>query len=521
RIYTVSSTVSYKNASHNQSTGILKLYENRGYIYDCNLKPIVNNTKEYIYIINPYEADIYQILTFFKDDEDYIKNKFKEKSPFIMKSATPKFEKSEDIPQGIKEETGYKRYSGLCSHLIGYNGENGGIVGIEQAFDSVLKENIQSKSLIFSKNAVGIMTSQNYEIDEKINKKGVVLTIDANLQKICEQAFLNNYDNGAVIIMDCQTGEIKASASFPVYDQTNVGKSLNSKNSPLVNKAFANYDLGSVFKLCVCASAIENGISTNFTYDCPGYYKNADGSKIDCFNKNGHGIVDMEKATEVSCNPYFIALAKEIGAEKLLKTAESFGFGKYTEFTKGFGDKGGNLPSLKTLEDAGEFANFGFGQGGLLVTPVQVAALISTIANGGNYIYPSIVKGISNVEGTQIDTFEKTPASTQIIKRTTASIISDFMEKVVLKGSGTKAKSELFLSCGKTGSAETGWKTESGDMIVQGWFAGFFPYINLTQENQKKYAVVVLCENGKSGATAAAPIFKEISEKMFKDGYFN
>ena len=168
---------------------------------------------------------------------------------------------------------------------------------------------------------------------------------------------------------------------------------MDEKGAPLLNRAFSSYPVGSVFKLVVAAAALEKGVSTSLVYDCPGSIS-VDGMEFKCFNGVGHGKVDLEKAIAYSCNGYFIKLTEQMKPEELLSMAEKLGFGSSVELAPGMSSSAGNLPVKKDLSNPKAKANFSFGQGDLLATPLQIAAMVNTIASGGLYTEPSLVEGL-------------------------------------------------------------------------------------------------------------------------------
>ena len=210
----------------------------------------------------------------------------------------------------------------------------------------------------------------------------------------------------------------------------------------------------------------------------------------------------MERALEQSCNPYFIALGREIGDESILTMAEHMGFGRGSDFAEGLSASAGNLP--KAAASPLELANLSFGQGELLATPLQIAAMVSSIANGGYQVEAQLLLGWTE-DGSVPQAAEQ--AKERILSERTAKRLQHDMIQVVEEGSGTNAKPSAGGAGGKTASAQTGRYTEEEE-IVHAWFAGFYP------ADEPRYSIVVLAEGMESGGTYAAPVFRRICEQI-------
>ena len=199
--------------------------------------------------------------------------------------------------------------------------------------------------------------------------------------------------------------------------------------------------------------------------------------------------------------------------------AQKLGFGSETKLGQHYSSAAGILPDTSILTRPAELANLSFGQGRLMVTPIQIAGMTSAIARGGEYIEPYVVMGLTD-EHMNIISQPYSPERHMAISRTTARTLCSCMRTAVLDGTAKAGASDKISSAAKTGTAETGiikngkkinqaWYAGFfGKKINQAWYAGFFPYEN------PKYACVVLVENGTSGGVAAGPIFKEIAERI-------
>ncbi len=174
---------------------------------------------------------------------------------------------------------------------------------------------------------------------------------------------------------------MRACVSRPGYDPENISASLNAPDSPLLERAFQCYAVGSVFKPVLAAAALEAG-RADFVYTCPGWCA-VDGRIFRCAGGIPHGEVDLAGALEKSCNGYFIRLGQALGADAVRAMAEQLGFGQAIPLTDALHTAAGVLPEREALASSGAYANFCFGQGELLASPLQVAAMMNTIACGG------------------------------------------------------------------------------------------------------------------------------------------
>ena len=401
----------------------------------------------------------------------------------------------------------YRESSQLAPHVIGYlDGENGA-AGIEKAYDSLLKQFGGSLCLRYQINAAGnpIGRELPQEVQEGYGRPGgVVLTLDKEIQSIAQSAAKRWIDKGAVVVMDVRSGDLLAVVSLPDFDPNNLSKSMAQKDSPFFNRAFhGEYNVGSTFKLVTASTALEQGIGRFRTFDCTGAVKVEDVT-FHCHKLSGHGVLDMQGAMEWSCNPYFITLGQMAGGENILKKAQAIGFGSPSQLAPGISTASGSLPALEAMESPAEVANLAFGQGKLTATPVQIAQLVSTMANGGRRVHPRLVYGTTQ-DGLSIQNQEEGYAQNQVISPAAAKRTAQFMVDTVEHGSGQKAKPKAGGAGGKTASAQTGIY-EDGAEIVHAWFAGFYP------DEEPLYAIVVLAEGMESGGDYAAPVFQEIAD---------
>lgn len=488
------------------STRSLLLSQLRGEIYDCNMQRLVNRKSVDIIIAMPEKSNI-EILGRYLETEDYnrLLRSVENNEPFVCSGIIES--------ENILHTKVLKRYSddGFCCHVIGYVNEtdNVGVSGIEKSYQQLLTE--ENRKLYYTYNSTAtnkMLPGGKSEITEEnyYSSKGVVLSIDSEIQRYAENAmWLYGVDKGAVVVLDSSNGEIKAMASSPVFNQNNLNLSLNDDSSPFLNRAVNAYCVGSVFKIVVAAAAVKEG-KDGFASICDSSVT-IGGQTFSCSNNNAHGYVDVKKAMAYSCNTYFIRLALEVGAEKLLETARNMGFGEYFYLTEGIPVSAGMLPQKDDIKTDGMLANLAFGQGGLLATPLQVASAYASIANNGTFIQPSIIKGEVTSDGI-MEASDEAQYRYRVFSEKQAERLQDILMNNFNEGTCVSSKPNRGVAGGKTSTAQTGWLDKEGDDIFHSWFAG---YIRI---NNKSYTIVVFKENGQSGGKDCGPVFKEIAERI-------
>ncbi|MBO5859437.1 MAG: penicillin-binding protein 2 [Clostridia bacterium] len=473
----------------------------RGTVYDCNMKPLTNCGESFVAIAKPTLKSIF-ILEAELDSR-------------LFSAVRKKLSSGESVAVRVKGDisggddltvVSYpERYDSLACHIIGYLGGDGrGVSGVEKSFDALLSDSESEVYARVSTDANGrVLLGEEVRVFGNVfPKSGVVLTLDRDIQRITEKALDESGGTcAAAVVMDVHTGAIRACVSRPDFDRSSIASVLNDPDSPLINRAFSAFSVGSVFKPVVAAAALENGIDSSYAYECKGNVT-LNGVTFNCHKKDGHGLIDMETALAHSCNTYFISLALEVGAEKIIETAKAFGFGEQTVFADSLRSKGGNLPDK--VDSKAATANLAFGQGELSATPVQICTMMSVIANGGQTVNPYLIEGEADSQGNLIR-ISSYSERRQIISQETAELLQRFLLTVVENGSGSRARAESIAVAGKTATAQTG-QSVNGEEIYNAWFAGYFPADN------PKYAVVILKENGGEGAVSCAPVFKEIAQ---------
>jgi peptidoglycan glycosyltransferase len=310
--------------------------------------------------------------------------------------------------------------------------------------------------------------------------------------------------------MDPKTGAVLALVSYPTFDPNATvplkGRdteaawaALNADpDTPLINRATTGlYPPGSSFKTVTGSAALDLGVVTpQSPFDCKGKLK-VQGYTIRDFSLGGHGLLDFARALVVSCNVTFAQVGLRLGADALVRYAESFGFNRVIPF---------DLPMAESqIQNAGSMdqvalASSAIGQAQDLATPLQMALVASGVADGGMVMKPYLVDEVQDYNGKIIKQFSPKPWD-RVMKQETARTLTDIMVKVVQEGTGTRAQIDGVDVAGKTGTAELEGK------VPDAWFIGFAPAYD------PKVAVAVLVEQGGEGGSTAAPIARRVIEE--------
>lgn len=446
--------------SYNSYTlNIGRLYTN---IYDRAGRKINNNDKSFVAVIRPNEKCLNELDKLFNKNEiAEITDELSQGYPVIREINKKINTKYIKIFEKIND------YNIIAPHLL--NKENGGL-------EQYVSEEIGSLSVNFSVDAVGrLLTGDDGTVvnDNYDSNDGVIISLDSEVQKIAEEA-ARSIPKGSVVILDTETAQVLASVS---------------RGDDYINRSLSPYAVGSVFKIVVCACALENRI--NPVYTCTSKIKVND-TEFHCQKNHAHGFQNMKQALANSCNCYFVNLALKLGPDKIFETAEKFGFCKAFELYDKWTVKAGTFADKSELNSLGQLALIGFGQGLLTDSPMHFASVISCIANGGNYSSPTLdIKEITE---------------NNIISESTAETLREYMKYVVSDGTGKNAEYNE-KTAGKTATAQSGIYY-NGMEVLNTWFAGFYPYHN------PKYTIVVMRENGESGAEDCCPVFRDIVEKL-------
>lgn len=479
----------------------------RGIITDCNFNRITDTTEKYKTLVTAYDEDMQSVFNAMTEKEkQQIYENLQYKSNFMAQLETP--------VENREVYTVTERYSdfNIAQHLVGYvDGEGNGVSGMEQVFDSELKNASSVRYLEAEVNGYDQIVSSHIKTVTD-NPYGVPvlfsLTIDNSIQRICEGIAKEYIPNGSIVVMESKTGKIKAMVSTPFYSANNLVQALEGENSPLVNKTLQSYEAGSVIKPLWSAVLLENGYNPHKTYNCTGKIEVND-HEYHCANNTAHGEVDMEQALVCSCNCYFINAYIENKAEAFYQMAKSLDFGEKIFLTREYATKSGYFPSTEELKDTGQLSSVSFGQGKMLLTPIHVAAYMNIFATEGQYITPQIANGIYNADTKEQVTNLYNFAEKQVVGKDTALQIKNMLKSVVEDGAMGRANPSELSAGGKTGTAQTGKYNENGDEVLTAWFCGFYPYEN------PEYTICITMYNGGESTRTAAPVFKKICDSLF------
>ncbi len=345
------------------------------------------------------------------------------------------------------------------------------------------------------------MMSVHHELQQRIanilngkDPKGndVVLTIDMDIQSVAGN--LLGSAKGAVVVMEPSTGRVLAMQAYPDFDPNTVGKQWESltadEDSPLVNRATQGlYPPGSTFKIVTALAGMEHMQNwQNFTVECTGesYFEN---KVIHCYNNQAHGTVDMKKAMEASCNCYFAALAKEVGAKNLSEVMQRCGVQMDYGFDVAYSQSVMHLDKKSTES---ELVETGIGQGKTSVSPLYMAMVISAVANDGMMMRPYMIDHMQYPNGSTGKTTVPEKL-TQICSATESGLLEEMLIDVVERGTGQAAQVAGVTVAGKTGTAENATGNDHS------WFVGYAP-----AENPRVAIAVVIEDIGDAKATPIA-----------------
>lgn len=500
----------YTRAASVNSSKTLTVSQTRGNIYDCNMKKLVNIQTEYTAAVKPTAEALAKMSEYLDGDgQRELAEKLSKGYPAMMKISVPYID-CEDISV-VKT---VRRYSDnqILRHTLGYLDQGGvrGASGLEYSYNDLLSSFKGSLSISYTADAAGrILAGSKGEL--KYNgyqsKGGIKLTIDERIQRIAEECVEQaQLGECAVVVLEAGTGKIKAMVSKPDFDPYNIGKSMNESNSPLINRALTAYSVGSVFKLVVAAAAVEKGIPESLEYTCTGSY-DAQGVIVHCHKLDGHGTLNMSDALALSCNTYFINLANKTGAAAIIDMAERMGIGGEIKLAPSLTCEKGVLPSASDINSPAALANLSFGQGTLMATPLQLAAVYSCVANNGRYYQPFLVEATIDGEGRE-NQVNSVKAPVKVFDERISKKLTSFLKNSVDNGGGSLAKPSAFTAAGKTATAQTGWYGEDATEYYHAWFCGFYPAEN------PRYVIAVMKDKGKGGSVDCAPVFKKIADRI-------
>jgi penicillin-binding protein 2 len=428
----------------------------------------------------------------------------------------------------------FYRHGTQTAHVVGYLGEAGegtlerrpnlsagdriGVKGVEQTFDSLLR-GADGRQVV-------VVDSRGKLVREHLREPGVsgtdvTLTLDLDLQQEAERFFQGKV--GSAVAMDPRSGEILAMVSSPSYNSNAFARRLDSREwreivggefHPLQNRAIQNaYPPGSVFKIVSAIAALEEGlVGTEETFFCGGAARIYN-HRFRCWKGAGHGSVTLREALQHSCDVFFYHLGPRLKIERIADWSRRLGLGVPTGIDLQ-GEKSGLVPDRewslrvrKSIWFPGETISVVIGQGPLLVTPLQVAVMMSAVANGGRLVRPHVVRDthLGRERDLQLE-----PSTLEIVRDALSAVVNE------QGGTGSSARLAGLEVAGKTGTAQVIRQPEeiaSEDLPYRfrdhAWFASFAPV------EGAEMVVVVFVEHGGHGSTAAAPLAKLLYERHF------
>jgi penicillin-binding protein 2 len=451
------------------------------------------------------------------------------------------------LPQELILRQTYVRFypnGTLASHIIGYTGreaplstrpienndlifpESQGREGLEQIFDNELRG--QPGILHITYNKEGQKTSERIA-RQPVPGYNVVSTIDDTLQRICEKVLAENCKRGALVIIEPDTGEILAMASFPGFNPNDFVPIVKSSvfeayskdpSDPLVPRAFRSaYPPGSTFKTFVGFAALESGkIKPKDEFSCPAAFTVGDHT-FKNWKKSGAGNLNFKEALTQSCNTWFYQVGIKIGAEPIIDYATRLGLGRRTGIPVK-SETDGNIPNdeymlrvHKRKIKKGDVANMSIGQGDILISPLQMAQAMGVISQSGVFHQTRLVKQVQTIDNRVIAAYpnrvrDEIPVTSEI-----EEVLRKALVAVTSDGQGTAHRAQVkgVKVAGKTGTAQWG---PTNKQRTAAWFAGFLPAEN------PRYAFAALYEgepndNTVHGGSHAAPLIGKVFKQVF------
>ena len=472
--------------------------------------------------------------------------------PFDIANDLPETEVQslkKNLPEGLTLRATYVRFypqGQLAGHVVGYTGRTSGSNtktlqnadllwpdsegrdGLELTFDDQLRGKMGQLHLIFDKN--GRVTGQNIAVAPEPGYN-VVTTLDTDMQRLAEKILQKRCKRGgALVVVDPHTGEVLAMASWPTFNpndfvptisQEKFEKLNSDPNIPLLPRAFRSaYPAGSTFKVFVGVAGFESHkLAPDDEFGCP--------ASLDIGNlvfhnwrKSDGGDLNFRDALTQSCDTWFYQLGLKLGAPVMVEWAQRLGLGQRTGILLN-GEAEGRIPTDQYMQVTyrrhflpGDLANFSIGQGDILVTPLQMAQAMATVANGGTLFQSRIVRQVQTLSGEVVYTYS--PRAKDLLKLgpVTREELKEAMIGVVNSKSGTGGSAGLdnVKVAGKTGTAQWGPKKKER---TAAWFAGFAPADN------PQYAFAALYEGAVGeqvhGGSQAAPMIGDLLRELFKD----
>ncbi len=452
------------------------------------------------------------------------------------------------MPEGLGFHQSYVRFypnGPMAGHILGYCGKEGGVPdgplqnndlvwpevegrdGIEQTFNQQLRGNIGQLNLVVDR--LGEKVAEKVSIPPQPGQN-VVTTLDEELQRHAESVIAKRERSGAIVVLKPDTGDILAMASWPSFNPNAFtpyisGEDFDALNTdpdkPLFPRAFrAAYPPGSVFKVVTGLAAIESGaMDLEGTLDCPASYR-VGNLWFDNWKSSGQGHLSFPSAMAQSCNTWFYQAGLKAGADAIMDWAFRMGLGVRTGIPLN-AETGGRVPTHDYFQQTrgrpildGDVANMSIGQGDLLVSPLQMAQLMATVANGGTVVQCRLVLQVQAIGGKVTIAYQPRAKTYAGIRPDTLAALHKGLVDVVNSGGGTagRARMKNVKVAGKTGTAQWGPKNRER---TAAWFAGFAPAENAEVAFAAVYESRV--NENAGGGSHAAPMIAEVLKEYFDD----
>jgi penicillin-binding protein 2 len=542
----------------------------RGQITDRNGVPLAQNRVSYnlsIVFPTPFEFTDRQVAEFIARNATTAKNltsrpiEYSEEAgiqhyrnrgviPFDIAADLPADEVKKlqgKLPPALTLRPTYVRFypqGQVAGHIVGYTGrtsrgstrvlqnndplwpDSEGREGLEQTFDDQLRGKPGQLILTFDKD--GNKSGERIATPPEPGYN-LVSTIDLDIERLAEKILQKRAKRGAIVVMDPNTGEVLALASWPTINpndfvptisEAKFHKIESDPNIPMLPRAYRSaYPAGSTFKVFVGVAGFESHkIAPDDEFDCTAALQ-VGNMVFRNWKKSDAGDLNYREALTQSCNTWFYQAGQKIGAQNMVDWAQRLGLGRRTGILLG-GEAPGRIPTEEYMKTTyhrrfapGDLANFSIGQGDILISPLQMAQAMGTIANGGVLYQTQIAKQVQTLNNEVVYTYN--PRARDILKLGTVTMeeVRQGMIGVVSDGNGTAGSAEVkgVKVAGKTGTAQWGPKSKER---TAAWFAGFAP------ADAPKYAFAALYESAPGenahGGAVAAPMIGELLREIFK-----
>lgn len=557
----------YRSLSEKNRTRYIPISAQRGRIFDREGNLLADNRPAFDVAVLREEVDdpdrlLEQLAVFLDVDREELLNRWKAGNRLPRYRPIPLardvdrdtlekiMENAVNLPGVLMETRPVRSFplGPIAPHFIGYLGEITDRELSRPEFEGYRPGDVVGKAGL-EKNLEPVLCGIDGERRVEVDVKGktmrilktldpqpgnnVVLTLQASLQQVAEQAF--DGQAGAAVVLDVHTGEILAITSQPTFDPAQFARGLTTKEwqelqnnplNPLQNRAISGqYPPGSTFKVVTALAALKAGVATPATRVlCEGATRVGDHT-FRCWKRKGHGTTDLHKALKESCDVWFYKVAQDVGIDRIAQMARELGLGSSLGLPLE-NEKSGLIPDRAWKKQRygkswyrGETLNASIGQGYILTTPLQLATMTAAIANGGTTYRPHIIKSTENsVTGMKKITAPEVIFHAALSPRHLAAV-REGLEAVVNEPGGTAYASRLepLPYAGKTGTAQV--VKLRGEILDESRipyrFRDHALFTAYAPADDPAIAVAVVVEHGSHGSSAAAPIARAIIAHYF------